>query len=121
MTYSEILIQRITALCKRRGITCNKLATMCGLNQSTIDNIIRGITKDPRITTLHHIAIGFNMTLAEFLTNFPSMTIPRMQTILIYNASFCPTCMRKPPAGNRAQDILYIRKKSRRLPSAAQF
>lgn len=49
------------------------------------------------------------------------MTIPRMQTILIYNASFCPTCMRKPPAGNRAQDILYIRKKSRRLPSAAQF
>ena len=67
MTYSEILIQRITALCKRRGFTCNKLATMCGLNQSTIDNIIRGITKDPRITTLHHIAIGFNMTLAEFL------------------------------------------------------
>lgn len=41
MTYSEILIQRITALCKRRGITCNKLATMCGLNQSTIDNICR--------------------------------------------------------------------------------
>jgi len=29
--------------------------------------------------------------------------------------------MRKPPAGNRAQDILYIRKKSRRFPSAAQF
>lgn len=67
MTYSDILIQRILTLCKRRGITCNKLATMCGLNQSTIDNIVRGITKDPRITTLHHIAIGFNMTLAEFL------------------------------------------------------
>lgn len=40
---------------------------MCGLNQSTLDNIVRGITKNPRIRTLHHIALGFNMTLAEFL------------------------------------------------------
>ncbi|MBC8528304.1 helix-turn-helix transcriptional regulator [Christensenellaceae bacterium NSJ-44] len=67
MTYSEIIIKRITALCKERQIAFNKLATMCGLNQSTIDNIVRGITKDPRITTLHHIALGLNMTLAEFL------------------------------------------------------
>lgn len=67
MTYANILIRRISALCKRRGITYNKLAFMCGLNQSTIDNIVRGITKDPRISTLHRIASGFNMTLAEFL------------------------------------------------------
>lgn len=40
---------------------------MCGLNQSTIDNIVRGVTRNPRIQTLHHIAIGLNMTLAEFL------------------------------------------------------
>lgn len=39
---------------------------MCGLNQSTIDNIVRGVTKDPRVQTLHHIVLGFNMTLAEF-------------------------------------------------------
>ncbi len=45
---------------------------MSGLNQSTIDNIIRGLTKDPRIKTLHHIAIAFNMTLAEFL-DFPEL------------------------------------------------
>ncbi len=40
---------------------------MSRLNQSTVNNIVRGITKDPRITTLHHIALAFNMTLAEFL------------------------------------------------------
>lgn len=40
---------------------------MCGLNQSTIDNIVRGLTKNPRIQTLHRIALGFNMTLAELL------------------------------------------------------
>lgn len=67
MTYSEIIIMRITTLCRGRGISFNKLATMCGLKQSTIDNIVRGLTKNPRVKTLHHIALGFNMTLSEFL------------------------------------------------------
>lgn len=72
MTYSEILILRISTLCKGRGIAYNKLAKMCDLNQSTVDNIVRGITTNPGVQTLHHIAIGFNMTLAEFL-DFPEL------------------------------------------------
>ncbi len=67
MEYSELYVNRILTLCKQRGITVNKLATMSGINQSTLDNIVRGITKDPRAKTLHKIAIAFNMTLAEFL------------------------------------------------------
>ncbi|MDD5017389.1 MAG: helix-turn-helix domain-containing protein [Eubacteriales bacterium] len=67
MTYSEVIIMRITSLCKKRGIAFNKLALMSGINQSTVDNIVRGLTKNPRIKTLHHIALGLNMTLAEFL------------------------------------------------------
>lgn len=72
MTYSEIIVMRIASLCKKRGIAYNRLAKMCGLNQSTIDNIVCGITKDPRMTTIHHIANGLNMTLAEFL-DFPEL------------------------------------------------
>lgn len=67
MTYSEIIIMRITTLCKKRDISINRLATMCGMRQSTIDNIVRGITKNPRIKTLHRIALGLNMTISEFL------------------------------------------------------
>ena len=67
MEYSEIYVKRIKFLCKQRGIAINKLATMSGVNQSTLDNIVRGITKDPRVKTLHKVAIAFNMTLAEFL------------------------------------------------------
>lgn len=40
---------------------------MAGINQSTLDNIVRGLTKDPRTSTLHKVALAFNMTLAEFL------------------------------------------------------
>ena len=67
MDYSEIYIKRIKSLCKQRGIAINKLATMSDVKQSTLDNIVRGLTKNPRIKTLHKIAIAFNMTLSEFL------------------------------------------------------
>jgi transcriptional regulator with XRE-family HTH domain len=40
---------------------------MSDVKQSTLDNIVRGLTKNPRVMTLHKIALAFNMTLAEFL------------------------------------------------------
>ena len=67
MDYSDIYVRRIRTLCKERGIAINKLATMSDVKQSTLDNIVRGLTKNPRVKTLHKIAIAFNMTLAEFL------------------------------------------------------
>ena len=65
--YSEIYVKRIRKLCKDRGIAINKLATMSDVKQSTLDNIVRGLTKNPRVKTLHKVALAFNMTLAEFL------------------------------------------------------
>lgn len=67
MEYSEIYVKRIRELCKQRGIAINRLATMSDVKQSTLDNIVRGLTKNPRVKTLHKIALAFNMTLAEFL------------------------------------------------------
>lgn len=67
MEYSEIYVKRIRALCKSRGISINKLAAMSGVKQSTLDNIMRGLTQNPRVKTLHMIALAFNMTLAGFL------------------------------------------------------
>ena len=72
MAYSELYIMRIRSLCAMKGWSINKLAVMSGVRQSTIDNIVRGLTKDPRAATLHKIAIAFNMTLSEFL-DFPEL------------------------------------------------
>ena len=72
MDYSQIYFERIRKLCKERGIAINKLATMSDVKQSTLDNIVRGLTKNPRVKTLHKIAIAFNMTLSEFL-DFPEL------------------------------------------------
>lgn len=67
MDYSDIYVRRIRTLCEKRGIAINKLATMSGVSQSTLDNIVRGITQNPGVMTIHKLAIAFNMTLAEFL------------------------------------------------------
>jgi len=72
MEYYQIIADRIAYLCKKRGYSINKLATMSNINQSTIDNIMHGVSKNPRIQTLHKIALTFNMTISEFL-DYPEL------------------------------------------------
>lgn len=72
MAYSDLYALRIKQLCKSHNITINRLATLAGLKQSTIDNIIHGASKNPKIRTLHKIAVVFGMTLSEFL-DFPEL------------------------------------------------
>lgn len=72
MTYSDVIKYRISALVKERNITINKLATLSGLTQSTLEDIMNGRTKNPKLKTLHRIAIGLDMKLSELL-DFPEM------------------------------------------------
>lgn len=70
--YNAAEIKRLTDLCVERGITTNKLATLSGITQSTLNSMMRGETKNPKLKTLRKIAIGFNMTVSELL-DFPEM------------------------------------------------
>ena len=72
MTYSDAIIKRLTDLCVERRITTNKLATLSGITQSTLNSMMRGETKNPKLKTLRKIAMGFNMTVSELL-DFPEM------------------------------------------------
>ena len=72
MTYSDAVIKRLTALCAERDITVNKLATLSGITQSTVDNLMKGKTRNPKLKTLHKLAIGLDMTLSQLL-DFPEM------------------------------------------------
>lgn len=72
MTYSDVIMKRLNNLCSERNITVNKLATLSGITQSTVDNIMRGSTKNPKLKTLHKLSVGLGMTISEFL-DFPEM------------------------------------------------
>ena len=72
MTYSDVIILRLTRLCKEKKITINKLATLSGITQSTVENIMSGKTKNPKLKTLHKLALGLGMTVSE-LFDFAEM------------------------------------------------
>lgn len=67
MTYSDAIIKRLTELCVERNLTINKLATLSGITQSTVDNLMKGKTKNPKLKTLHKLAIGLDVTVSELL------------------------------------------------------
>lgn len=72
MTVAEAIALRILELCKEKHITVNKLATLSGVTQSTVNSILIGKSKNPGLDTLNRIAKGFEMTLQEFL-DFPEL------------------------------------------------
>lgn len=72
MTYSDVIVKRLNDLCQEREITVNKLSTLSGITQSTVENIMAGKTKNPKLKTLHKLAIGLDMTVSELL-DFPEM------------------------------------------------
>lgn len=66
MTLSEAIVKRILDLKEARNISTNKLATLSGLAQPTVRDILYGLSKAPKINTLLHICEGLNITLREF-------------------------------------------------------
>ncbi len=72
MTYSDAIIKHLTDLCAERNITINKLANLSGITQSTVENLMKGKTRNPKLKTLHKLAVGLNMSVSELL-DFPEM------------------------------------------------
>ena len=72
LEYAGIIRKRLLDLCKEKEISINHLSHIAGLNQSTVNNIINGASKNPSIVTIHRIANAISMTPSEFL-DFPEL------------------------------------------------
>lgn len=66
MNIGEAVKKRIIELCDQRGISFNKLSSMSGITQSTINNIISGRNKSTTISTIKKICDGLGITVNEF-------------------------------------------------------
>ena len=58
MKISEAMSKKLLKICEERGIYINKLANMCCLTQSTIQNIIEGNSTNPKLLTVVRICEG---------------------------------------------------------------
>ena len=63
-----VIRERILRLCAERGISINKLATICALPPSSIKNILYGRSNDPKILTIKKLCDGLEITLGEFFS-----------------------------------------------------
>lgn len=69
MTVGEALRNRIIELVDEKGITLNKLATISGITQSTINNITSGRNNSATVSTVKKICDGLEIDVREFFNS----------------------------------------------------
>ena len=66
MKLSEAVAKRIMEYCEERKITPNKLCTMSGVIQSTVNSIFSGRSSNPKLGTIECLCEGLGITLKDF-------------------------------------------------------
>lgn len=66
MKLKDALCQWIFQLCEERDMTINGLCSICGINQSTISNIIYGRNNSTNVSTIQKICDGLEIDLPTF-------------------------------------------------------
>ena len=69
MTINDALRLRIFELCEERHMTINGLCSVCGLNQSTISNIIYGRNNSTNVSTIQKICRHFSRRICSGIWN----------------------------------------------------
>ena len=69
MTIGEATRLRILALCRERNITVNRLSTISGITQSTLNNIISGRNHSATVSTVKKVCDGLEIGILDFFTS----------------------------------------------------
>ena len=69
MNIGEAVKLRILELCAEHKITVNKLSTLCGITQSTLNNIVSGRNNSTTVSTVKKICDGLEITILDFFTS----------------------------------------------------
>ena len=66
MRIGEAVRIRILELCQERNLSVNKLSGMCGLTQSTLNNIVSGRNNSATVATIKKICDGLEIPILQF-------------------------------------------------------
>ena len=66
MRIGEAVRLRILELCRERELSVNKLSGMCGLPQSTLNNIVSGRNNSAPVATVKKICDGLEIDIVQF-------------------------------------------------------
>ena len=66
MNIGEAVKERILELCQERDISINKLCSMSGVTQSTVNNIISGRNRSATVSTVKKLCDGLGIPIEDF-------------------------------------------------------
>lgn len=66
MMIGEAVKIRILNLCDEHRLSINKLCTMSGVTQSTVNNIISGRNNSATVSTIKKLCDGLGITISDF-------------------------------------------------------
>lgn len=77
MKLTKAVSEKINKILIEKDITVNKLASISCLTQSTVDSLVNGKSKNPKILTIVRICDGLGITLSEFFDDDLFINIDR--------------------------------------------
>lgn len=66
MNIGQAVRSRVLELCRQRDISINKLCSLSGVTQSTVNNIVSGRNNSATISTVKKLCDGLGITIQEF-------------------------------------------------------
>jgi len=69
MTVGVAVKERILQLCQEHDISINRLCTISGVTQSTVNNIVSGRNNSVTVATLKKLCDGLEITIEEFFSS----------------------------------------------------
>ena len=66
MTIKKAISQRILQLCQENNITLNKLSTISGITQSTLNDVVYGKSQNPTVRTIYYVCFGLDIEMKDF-------------------------------------------------------
>lgn len=68
MTIGEAVKRRILELCEMNGLSINRLCTISGVTQSTVNNIVSGRNNSATVSTIKKLCDGLGITIQDFFS-----------------------------------------------------
>jgi transcriptional regulator with XRE-family HTH domain len=69
MNIGEAVKERILELCREHDVSVNKLSSMSGVTQSTVNNIVSGRNNSATVSTIKKLCDGLGITIEEFFNS----------------------------------------------------
>ncbi len=69
MNVGEAVAERILELCRERNISVNRLCTISGVTQSTVNNIVSLRNNSATVATVKKLCDGLDIGISEFFNS----------------------------------------------------